>query len=268
VAAAVLLGLIVVGAIIAPLLPNAAEGAGTPNASSALLGPSLSHPLGTDDLGRDLMIRLLFGARASLLLAALVVACAATVGTLLGAVAGYIGGWVDEAIMRFTDMVLAFPSLVLALLLGAVLGPSLVNLIVAISLVWWPWYTRLVRGQTTSVRERHYVLAARSLGAPTWWNVWHHILPNVLGPVRIQAMYDFGAAILTGAALSFLGLGPQPPSADWGSMLSSGRDYVLTGAWWLAIFPGVAIAGTVILFNLVGDRIQTVANPKSRSRSL
>lgn len=256
--------LIFLAAALAPWLPYGNEGAGAPHAVAAFQGPSLQHWLGTDQLGRDQLSRILFGARISLVLAVAVVLFSAIIGTILGAIAGYVGGWVDEAIMRFTDMVLAFPSLVLALVLGAILGPSLFNLILAISLVWWPWYTRLVRGQATSVRERQYVLAARSLGASRLWIIRRHILPNVLGPVRIQATYDFGAAILTAAALSFLGLGPRPPAADWGSMINTGRQYILSGEWWLAVFPGLAIYLTVLAFNIVGDRIQTLADPRSR----
>lgn len=255
---------IVIVATVAHWLPYADQGAGVPNPAEAFRSPELQHPLGTDQLGRDQLARIVFGARVSLVLAVAVVIISAIVGTILGAIAGFLGGWIDEAIMRFTDMVLAFPSLVLALVLGAILGPSLINLILAISLVWWPWYTRLVRGQATSVRERQYVLAARSIGASRLWIIRRHILPNVLGPVRIQATYDFGAAILTGAALSFLGLGPRPPTADWGSMINSGRQYVLSGEWWLAVFPGLAIYVTVLAFNIVGDRIQTLADPRSR----
>jgi peptide/nickel transport system permease protein len=261
---ALFIGLIVVGAILAPWLPYGNEGAGAPNPTQAYQSPSVEHPFGTDNLGRDQLSRILYGARVSLVLAVSVVLLSAIIGTPLGAIAGYFGGWVDEAIMRFTDMVLAFPSLVLALVLGTILGPSLINLILAISLVWWPWYTRLVRGATTSIRERQFVLASRSIGASRPWIIRRHVLPNVLGPVRIQATYDFGAAILTGAALSFLGLGPRPPVADWGSMINTGRQYVLSGEWWLAVFPGVAIFVTVLAFNVVGDRIQTLADPRSR----
>ena len=256
--------LVAAGSALAPWLPYAEQGAGSPNPAEAFRNPSAQHFFGTDNLGRDQFARILYGGRVSLILAIAVVGLSAVIGTVLGAVAGYVGGWVDEAIMRFTDMVLAFPSLVLALVLGAILGPSLINLILAISLVWWPWYTRLVRGQATSVRERQYVLAARSIGASRLWIIRRHILPNVLGPVRIQATYDFGAAILAGSALSFLGLGPQPPVADWGSMISTGRQYALTGEWWLAVFPGLAILVTVLAFNIVGDRIQTLADPRSR----
>lgn len=256
--------LIIVASAVAPWLPYADQGEGSPNTAEAFKSPSAEHILGTDNLGRDQLARILYGGRVSLVLAAAVVILSAVFGTVLGAVAGYVGGLVDEAIMRFTDMVLAFPSLVLALVLGAILGPSLVNLILAISLVWWPWYTRLVRGQATSVRERQYVLAARSIGASRLWIIRRHILPNVLGPVRVQATYDFGAAILAGSALSFLGLGPKPPVADWGSMISTGRQYALTGEWWLAVFPGLAIYLTVLAFNIVGDRVQTLADPRSR----
>jgi peptide/nickel transport system permease protein len=264
VASAVVILLIAGAALLAPWLPYAKEGAGFPNPPEAFGSPSLQHLFGTDNLGRDLFARVIHGARISLVLASAVVLFSATLGTVLGAIAGFVGGWVDEVIMRITDMVLAFPSLMLALVLGAILGPSLENLILAISLVWWPWYTRLVRGQTASVRERHYVVAARSIGASSAWIIGRHVLPNVLGPVRVQASYDFGAAILTGAALSFLGLGPPPPVADWGSMISSGRQYMLSGEWWMAFFPGLAIFLTVLAFNIVGDRIQLLADPRAR----
>ena len=258
--------LIILSALFAPFLTHyAAQGNGTPAPAHEFLAPSLNHLLGTDELGRDELARVLFGARTSLILGFVVVTFGAVVGALVGAVAGFAGGWLDEALMRITDMVLSFPPLLLAIAVGAALGPSLQNEIVAIAVTWWPWYARLVRAEAISVRERHYVLAARSLGASTWWIIARHILPNVLSPVRVQVTLDLGAAILTGAALSFLGLGPQPPAADLGVMVSNGAQFLITGIWWLTIFPGLAIYVLVFAFNLLGDAFHTASDPRARS---
>ncbi len=256
---------IVLAAILAPLLtPYAAQGEGAPNVALAFHAPSWAHPFGTDDLGRDELARVLFGARPSLLLGFFVVLFGVTIGSAFGVIAGFAGGWVDEVIMRLTDVVLSFPPLLLAIALAAALGPSLETAIIAISATWWPWYTRLVRAETVSVRERNYVLAAQSLGARRAWVVIRHVVPNVLGPVRVQATFDLGGAILTGAALSFLGLGPQPPTADWGAMVLSGGQYLEAGAWWLTIFPGLAIFVVAAAFNLVGDAFHAAADPRAR----
>jgi len=265
----VAIALIVLAAVFAPWLTphEGAGGTGTPDLATAFGAPSLEHPFGTDDLGRDVFARVLFGARPSLVLGAVVVTLGMVIGTGLGAVAGFAGGWIDEIIMRFTDIILSFPALLLAILLAATLRPSLESAIVAISVTWWPWYTRLVRAQAVSIRERHYVLAARSLGASPLWVLWHHVLPNVLGPVRVQAALDLGAAILVGAALSFLGLGSQPPSPDWGRMVSDGRQYVLGGYWWLTVFPGAAIYVTALTFSFLGDGVQKASDPRARGMS-
>lgn len=249
------------------ITPYAQQGLGVPDPNNALLNPSVQHPFGTDELGRDVLARIMFGARSSLLIGVIVVAVGVVVGTALGAVAGFAGGWLDEIIMRFTDIVLSFPPLLLAIALAATLQPSIQTAIIAISATWWPWYTRLVRAEAVSVRERHYVLAARSIGASPAFILRRHIIPNILGPVRVQAALDLGAAILAGAALSFLGLGPQAPTADWGVMVSHGRDFLVTGQWWLSIFPGLAIVVTVVAFNLFGDGFQAVMDPRSREAS-
>jgi peptide/nickel transport system permease protein len=255
----------VFAAILAPFLtPYAAQGEGSPNVALAFHPPSWAHPFGTDDLGRDELARVLFGARPSLLLGFFVVLIGVTVGSALGVIAGYSGGWLDEVIMRLTDVVLSFPPLLLAIALAAALGPSLTTAIIAISATWWPWYTRLVRAETVSVRERNYVLAAQALGGRRAWVIIRHVVPNVLGPVRVQATFDLGAAILTGAGLSFLGLGPQPPTADWGAMVLSGGQYLEAGAWWLTIFPGLAIFVVVVAFNLLGDAFHAAADPRAR----
>jgi peptide/nickel transport system permease protein len=246
------------------ITPYADQGLGVPDATNALASPTLQHPLGTDELGRDILARIMFGARSSLTIGLIVVAVGVVVGTTLGAVAGFAGGWIDEIIMRFTDVVLSFPPLLLAIALAATLQPSIQTAVVAISATWWPWYTRLVRAEAVSVRERHYVLAARSIGASPLFILRRHILPNILGPVRVQAALDLGAAILAGTALSFLGLGPQAPTADWGVMVAHGRDFLVTGQWWLSIFPGLAIVIAVVAFNLFGDGFQAVMDPRSR----
>jgi len=183
---------------------------------------------------------------------------------MLGALAGYFGGWVDEVIMRVTDVFLAFPPLLLSMTIAAVLDPSLQNAVLAISMTWWPWYTRIARGQTVSVRERDYVRAARGLGVKDLTIIFRHILPNILTPVLVQATLDLGAAILTVSGLSFLGLGVPPPTADWGQMVSEGRVYIQNGRWWFPVFPGMALFITIMAFNLLGDGVQIITNPRSR----
>jgi peptide/nickel transport system permease protein len=234
-----IIGLMVLVAIFAPLLtPYAAQGRGEPDIISKLLPPSATHPFGTDPLGRDVLARVLFGARTALVAAIGINLGAVLIGTTLGALAGFFGGWLDEVIMRVTDIFLAFPPMLLAMTIAAVLGPSLRNTIIAIALSWWTWYARIVRGQTISVREQNYVKAARGIGVNNLTIIWRHILPNVMTPVLVQATIDMGSAILTVAALGFVGLGVPPPTADWGSMINEGRSYVQNGRWWVGTFPG------------------------------
>ncbi|HRF50895.1 MAG TPA: ABC transporter permease [Anaerolineales bacterium] len=244
------------GALFAPLLTSrAAEGEGEPNPPEKLLAPSAEHPFGTDQLGRDLYARVLFGGRTALTLGLLVVAVAVAVGVPLGAIAGYFGGWVDEVLMRLTDVFLAFPPLLLAIFIASALGASLTNAALAIAFTWWPWYTRLVRAQVVALRDRPFVEAARVMGVNDLVIIGRHILPNTLSPVIVQATLDLGSAILTGAALSFLGLGVQPPTADWGQMVSNGRLY-FPDRWWYVTFPGLAIFLSTLAFNLLGDSVQ------------
>jgi peptide/nickel transport system permease protein len=260
--------LLAVAAVFVPwLTPYAAEGLGEPNLANKFLPPSLEHPFGTDSLGRDQGARVLYGARTSLSMGLMVVGLAVLIGTPLGALAGYFGGWLDEIIMRITDIFLAFPPLLLAIAIAAALGPSFTNAMLAIALTWWPWYTRLVRAQAISVRERHYVTAARGMGVPDLTIIGRHILPNVLTPVLVQATLDLGSAILTAAGLSFIGLGPQPPTADWGVMINEGRLYILSGRWWVATFPGLMIFLTTLAFNLLGDSVRDVTDPRTRDAS-
>jgi peptide/nickel transport system permease protein len=251
-------------AIFAPYLtPYPEQGRGEPNIAQKLQAPSREHPMGTDRLGRDLLARVIFGARSSLSIGFLVVAIGVVIGMPLGAIAGYFGGWVDEVIMRLTDVFLSFPPLLLAIAIAAALGPSFVNAMIAISIVWWPWYTRIVRAQTLSLKERAFVEAARGIGVRGPTIITRHILPNVVTPILVQATIDIGAAILTGATLSFLGLGVQPPSADWGKMVDVGRAYMLVAPWY-ATFPGLAIFLVALSMNLLGDGLRDVLDPRTR----
>ncbi len=264
-AAAIVAAAFVVAALFAPwLTPYADAGRGVPDLPIRLQGPSWSHWLGTDDLGRDMLARLLFGARTALVVAFGVVALSVAIGVVIGAVAGYFGRWVDEALMRVTDTFLAFPPLLLAVLVAAALGASLRNTVIAIAVSWWPWYARLVRSQVLSLRERPYIKALRAIGVPHPRIIALHAVPNAMAPVWVQATADLGAALLTAAGLSFVGLGPRPPTADWGTMIAEGRQYVLSGQWWIAGFAGAAIVVVAMAFNLAGDVVRDVTDPKTR----
>lgn len=253
---------LLVMAIAAPLIaPYPDQGAGRTDAANRLLEPSGTNLLGTDNLGRDILSRLIYGARPALIAAILVVSLAIIIGTPLGAVAGYYGGWLDEIIMRITDLFLAFPSLLLAMAIVALLGPSLNNAILALVVSWWPWYTRLVRSVVLTLRSAYFVEAARSMGIPDWIIIWRHILPNAVTPIIVQATIDSGTVILATTALAFLGLGAQPPSADWGLMIENGRAFLRTH-WWFSTAPGVVIFLTVLAFNLLGDTLRDVFDPR------
>jgi len=227
------------------------------------LSPSSQHLFGTDELGRDVFSRVLYGSRLSLQVGAIAIGLALTIGVPLGVVAGYSGGMLDEVIMRITDVFLSFPPLLLAMAISSLLGPNLINAMIAIAIAWWPWYTRLLRSEAISVRERDFVQAARAMGASQGKIVFKHVLPNCLTPIVIQASMDFGSIMLTSAALSFLGLGAQPPTPEWGLMVSTGRTYFLTN-WWIVTFPGLAIFIAVLSFNLVGDGLREILDPKMR----
>jgi peptide/nickel transport system permease protein len=231
--------------------------------STRLKPPSPSHWFGTDQLGRDVLSRIIYGARISLLIGTVVVGLAGSVGTFIGLVAGYFGGWLDEALMRLTDVFFAFPALILAMAISGALGPSLTNAMIAIAVVSWPVYARLVRAQVLSLREREYVDASRCLGASAGRIIWQHILPNTLASLMVQASFDMGGAILSAAGLSFIGFGTQPPTAEWGVMISEGRNYIATQPW-LSLFPGLAILFTVAAFNLIGDGLRDVLDPRLR----
>ncbi len=256
---------VALAAIFAPLLtPYAAQGMGNPDLPAKFTAPGIEHPLGTDGLGRDQVARLMFGARRSLSMGVFVVVAAIAIGTPLGIVAGYLGGWVDEILMRITDVFLAFPPLLLAIAIAAALGASYINALAAIAATWWPWYARLARAQTLSVRERAYIEAARSIGVRDRVIIARHIFPNIMTPIVVQGTLDVGTAILVAAGLSFIGLGTQAPYADWGVMISDGRLFFLSGRWWLSTFPGLAIFFTAMAFNFLGDGARVAADPRLR----
>ncbi|HYX80565.1 MAG TPA: ABC transporter permease [Actinomycetota bacterium] len=262
VAGAALSLLILVVAILAPVLaPHPADATIATHPTQTLEAPSASHLFGTDQLGRDVFSRVLYGARISPLIAVLVLLISCLVGIPLGTAAGYFGGPIDEVVMRITDVFLAFPALLLALAFAAVLSPSVGNTTLAIALTWWPWYTRLIRGQAASVAGRQYVEAARALGVRHRWILLRHILPNSITPLIVQVSLDVSAVILTASALSFLGLGAQDPTPDWGLMVSQGQSYFTT-QWWLVTFPGAAILLTAVAFNLLGDGLRDVLDPR------
>ncbi len=254
--------LIVLVAIVAPLIVPFPGDAGTAtHPFEVLKAPSAAHWFGTDNVGRDLFSRVMFGARVSPVIAMIVLVIACLVGVPLGVAAGFLGGWVDELIMRVTDVFLAFPPLLLALALAAVLPASLTSVTIAIAAVWWPWYVRLIRGQAASVAGRPYVEACRALGLSRMRIIFRHILPNSITPVLVQVSLDVGGVILTASALSFLGLGAQDPVPDWGLMVSSGQSY-FTPDWWMVTFPGLAILLTAFAFNLLGDGLRDLLDPK------
>ena len=256
---------VALSAVFAPFLtPYANQGRGEPELTAKFRAPGLEHPFGTDGLGRDQVARLMFGARRSLSMGILVVLAAMIIGTPIGMVAGYMGGWTDEAIMRVTDVFLAFPPLLLAIAIAAALGASYINAVAAIAVTWWPWYTRLARAQTLSVRERAYIEAARGIGVRDRVIILRHILPNIMTPIIVQGTLDVGTAILVAAGLSFIGLGTQAPFADWGVMISDGRLFFLSGRWWLSTFPGLAIFLTAMAFNFLGDGLRVAADPRLR----
>ena len=248
------------GPMVAPLDPSTQEMA------LRLDGPTGLHWFGLDEVGRDIFTRVLYGARISLLVGIVVVGVSATVGIAMGAIAGYFGGRIDEAISRVIDILLAFPGLLLAIALVAVLGPSLTNVVMALTLIGWVGYARLVRGQVLRAREFEFVQAARALGATTPRILLRHVIPTTLPAVTVQATLGMGAAILNEASLSFLGLGVQPPTPSWGTMLNYGRGHLLDAPH-LTIFPGVAIAILVLGFNFLGDGLRDALDPAAKGRT-
>jgi peptide/nickel transport system permease protein len=253
-------------ALAAPLLaPHPADAGAVTHPTQSLLAPSADHPFGTDLVGRDIFTRVLYGARTSLRIAAIVLVLAALIGVPLGIAAGYFGGWIDDVIMRITDVFLAFPALLLSLALASVLSPSVGNATIAIAATWWPWYARLARGAATQIAGRGYIESARALGVPPLRILGRHVLPNALTPVLVQMSLDVGGIILTAAALSFLGLGAQDPTPEWGLMVSQGQSYLGTN-WWFPVFPGAAIILAALAFNLVGDGLRQALDPRRVTR--
>jgi peptide/nickel transport system permease protein len=230
-----------------------------------LAPPSSNHWFGTDQIGRDIFSRVIYGSRISVTVGLGVVLLAMPTGAMIGAFSGLAGGKVDTAIMRVMDVMLSFPSFVMAIALASALGPSLTNAMLAIAVLRIPFYVRLARGQALSLRERSYVKAAETFGSSRMRIVWRHIVPNALPPVLVQAMLDIGAAILTASALSFIGLGAQEPAAEWGAMVATGRNFLLD-QWWFPTFPGLAILTTAIGFNLFGDGLREMFDPRAQGR--
>jgi peptide/nickel transport system permease protein len=243
------------------IAPYPEEGAGRTNTTNAMLAPSPGHILGADRLGRDMLSRIIMGTRPALVLPVGVVLFAILIGAPLGAIAGYKGGWLDNIIMRITDLFLAFPSLLLAMAITSALGRGLQNAAIALIISWWPWYTRLARGITISLRERYFVEAAQSIGVRDSVIIIRHILPNLISPILVQATIDLGTVILSMGGLAFLGLGTQPPAADWGLMVGEGRSYILN-QWWISTFSGLAIFIVVLAFNLLGDTLRDIFDPR------
>ncbi|MDD3828015.1 MAG: ABC transporter permease [Anaerolineae bacterium] len=236
------------------------------NIGARLQPPSMEHLCGTDELGRDVFSRILHGARISLPMGLIVVVFAMFLGGTVGALAGFIGGRFDDVMMRLADITLAFPSIVLALAIAAALGPSLKNLLIAMMAVWWPEYARLMRGQVLSVKNNDYVEACRAVGVPSTHILLRHIVPNAGTPLLVKASLDAGSAILTVAALSFIGLGAVPPTPEWGAMISMGRTKFYQ--WWMMTFPGLAILTVVLGFNFVGDGLRDALDPRLRGKQL
>ncbi|MFQ6076217.1 MAG: ABC transporter permease [Candidatus Bathyarchaeia archaeon] len=248
--------------IFAPYVAPYSEDAGkTTHIKYSFSPPSWEHPFGTDEVGRDVLSRVIFGTRISLVIAVEVVAIAMIIGVPLGLIAGYVGGTISTIIMRLTDIFLAIPPLIFALITVAVIGPSLQNAIISIALFWWPWYVRLMRGEVISVKEEEFIEAAEALGAGKFRIIFREILPNVISPLTVKATLDMGFAILQCAALGFLGLGAQAPLPEWGTMLGNGRAH-LPGSWWLTVFPGMAIFLTILAFQFLGDGLRDIFDVK------
>ena len=258
----IILSLLILAAILAPLITS--YDPIVINPPDRTLPPSRDHWLGTDGFGRDIYTRVVYGARVSLPVGLIAVSIAASIGAILGLVAGYFGRYADAIIMRIIDIMLAFPSIMLALVVVAILGPSIRNVMIAVGISEIPRYTRLIRGQVLSARELLYVEAAKVVGVPTSKILIRHILPNVVSPVVVLGTLSVGSAILSAAGLSFLGLGAQPPRPEWGAMLADGRQF-LSSHWWVATMPGLAIAITVLSINMFGDGLRDILDPRIRT---
>ena len=253
----IFIGMMLFAPYIAPYKPEAW------NWDAMLQPPSLQHLFGTDQYGGDVFSRVIYGAQLSMPVGFAVVISAVLIGSTIGAISGYFGGAIDEVVMRVTDIFLSFPYLILAMVVCAALGRSLEHVMMAMAITWWPAYARLVRGQALTIRENKYIEAAKSLGASNRRIIFRHLLPNCLSPIIVQATMDVGNAILTAAALSFIGFGAAAGQAEWGMMVSSGQEYMMN-QWWIATFPGLAILLVALGFNLFGDGLRDILDPKLR----
>lgn len=254
-----LIMLLVITAIFAPVIASYTQS--EQNLYERLLPPSQQHFFGTDDLGRDVFSRMVYGSRISLAVGFISVLIILIIGTFLGIISGYFGGKIDSLIMRFTDIVLCFPTFFLILLIIAFLEPNIFNVMIVIGLTSWPGLARLVRAEVLSLKEREFISVAKMMGLGNIRIFCVHVLPNIVSPLMVYSSLAIGGAILTESALSFLGLGVQPPMSSWGQILTSGKDYIYV-AWWLSVFPGIAILLTVLSFNLVGEAVRDVFDPK------
>lgn len=259
-----ILALILVIALLAPyLVPFPEDAAGTMRALDRLKPPGAPYWFGTDNVGRDIFSRLLMGTGLALQVGAVIIVLASAIGVTIGATAGYAGGWVDDLLMRITDIFLTVPALVLAIAVTAALGKGMINVMIGIALVWWPGFARLTRSLVLGLREELFVEAARSIGVSHRRILFGHILPNTLSPIIVKMSTDFGFAVLTAAALGFIGLGAQPPTPEWGAMINDGRDY-FPDKWWVSTFPGMAIFLMVFSWNLLGDGVRDLLDPRAK----
>ncbi|NUU63847.1 D-ala-D-ala transporter subunit [Bacillus sp. FJAT-27264] len=257
----ILLIIAVIGPLISPYPDDAYKAVHLEN---KLLPPSWAHLFGTDELGRDLLTRTIYGTRLSFQIGISVILLSILIGIPYGLISGYFGGWVDNVMMRVCEVFLSFPSMLLSISIVALLGPSLNNMMLSIALSWWPWFARLMRSEAVAIKERGFVEAAKSMGVHPLVIIFRHIWPNSLSVIIVQISMAFGSVILTAASLSFLGLGAQPPTPEWGLIISTGRAYFLTN-WWYVTFPGVFILLTVMAFNFLGDGLRDYLDPKTRN---
>lgn len=259
------LGIVLLGAVLVIAIAGPALWRTDPAATGAhpQQAPNLLLPFGSDQYGRDLLSRVLNGARLDIAIALLVALLATMLGALIGVIAGYVGGWIELVLMRVTDVMLAFPGFILALAIAAFLGNDIRNVIVAIAIAYTPVMVRLVRGHVLALRSAPYILASRTIGAPNWWIMLLHVLPNTLSPILVQTTLFMAWAVLDTAGLSFIGVGIRPPTPELGSITAEGASYMVSGAWWFALFPGIMIMLNVLAFNLIGDAVRDIVDPQA-----
>jgi len=262
----IVIAALVIIAVLAPVIaPYPEQGLGKVKLDEVFQPPNAVHLFGTDELGRDILSRVIYGARISLSISIITIVIAVAIAIPIGVISGYYGGFVDEIIMRITDVFLSFPPLLIAIVITSFLGPSLKNAVLAIAIAWWPSYARLIRAQVIAMREKPFVRASKCIGTSDFNIMFSHVLPNSIAPIIIQASMDLGGVILTAASLSFIGLGAQAPEPEWGLIISTSRNYIMD-VWWYTAFPGVLIFVTVLCFNLLGDGLREVLDPKTRVR--